>query len=71
MNVFHNKMAGTSEYLRWAGNETLVVERGNLGVAIINTGSSSKSISVATTLANGTYTNHASQAATMLARPMP
>ena len=65
MNVFHNKMAGTSEYLRWAGNETLVVERGNIGVAIINTGSSSKSISVATTLANGTYTNRATQAATL------
>lgn len=64
MNVFHNKMAGTSEYLRWSGNDTLIVERGNKGIAIINTGAS-KSISVATSLANGTYTNHATQAATM------
>ena len=60
VNHFRNAMVGESEYLRnYGGNDCLMIERGNRGVVIINTGSA-KQLNSDTKLANGTYTDQVS-----------
>ncbi|HEX2939375.1 MAG TPA: starch-binding protein, partial [Ruminiclostridium sp.] len=62
VNKFRNAMIGQSEYLRNpnGNNQVLMIERGNKGVVIINSSSSTLNLSSATTLANGTYTDQVS-----------
>ncbi len=65
INQFHNKMLGQTEYLRWTNsNQTMLIDRGTIGTVIVNDGSNT-SISSATKLANGTYTNHGSSSCTL------
>lgn len=58
VNKFHNNMAGQSEYLRYQGNEIILVERGNKGLVIANLGGDAY-IDQPTNLVNGVYTNKA------------
>lgn len=58
INHFHNAMVGQGEYLRTPRKETLVVDRGNQGTAIINLGGEFK-ISTQTNLRSGTYNGEA------------
>jgi alpha-amylase len=58
VNKFHNAMAGQSEYLRYQGNEIILIERGNKGMVIANLGGNA-AINQPTNLANGVYTNKA------------
>ncbi len=65
INKFHNAMKGQSEYFRWTNNnQTMLIDRGTIGTVIVNDGSNT-SISSATNLANGTYTNHGSSSCTL------
>ncbi|WP_297421603.1 carbohydrate-binding protein [Clostridium sp.] len=65
INNFHNAMVGQNEYLRWTNNnQTMLIDRGTIGTLIVNDGSST-SISSATNLADGTYTNHGSSSCTL------
>ncbi len=59
VNKFRNAMVGENEYLRNPNGNTkvLMIERGTKGVVIINLNSSDFSLSSATNLANGSYTN--------------
>ncbi|AWB44629.1 alpha-amlyase [Paenibacillus sp. CAA11] len=63
VNKFHNAMTGEGEYLRTQGNETLLVERGTKGMAIINLGGITQ-INSETKLADGIYENRASSGGT-------
>lgn len=54
INKFHNAMIGNGEYLRWARDETMLIERGNLGIVVINLGNNT-SINCPTALKNGCY----------------
>ena len=56
INHFHNAMVGQNEYLRFPRQQTLVVDRGTIGTAIINLGDGF-SINTATNLADGSYGN--------------
>lgn len=58
VNKFHNAMAGENEYLRYQGNEIMLIERGNKGMVIVNLGGNA-AINQPTNLANGVYTNKA------------
>jgi alpha-amylase len=58
VNKFHNAMAGQGEYLRYQGNEIILIERGNKGMVIVNLGGNA-AINQPTNLANGVYTNKA------------
>lgn len=59
VNKFRNAMEGESEYLRNpdGNSKVLMIERGTKGAVIINLNSYEYSLSSATNLANGTYTN--------------
>lgn len=59
VNKFRNAMVGQNEYLRNpnGNSNVLMIERGNKGVVMVNTNSSSYGISSVTNLANGSYTN--------------
>ncbi len=61
VNKFHNAAKGKSVSLENVGgnSQVLAVKRDNVGVCIINSSSSSKSISVGTSMPNGTYTDAA------------
>ncbi|TPN87259.1 alpha-amylase family glycosyl hydrolase [Aquimarina algicola] len=54
INHFHNAMVGQNEYLRYPRKETLVVDRGNKGTAIINLGGD-YTINTQTNLSSGNY----------------
>ncbi len=58
INHFHNAMVGKGEYLRTPRKETLVVDRGDSGTAIINLGGEFN-ISSQTNLRSGTYNGEA------------
>lgn len=57
-NKFHNACKGTGVsniYNYNNNNQLLVIERGNKGICFINTGSSTISVNVGTSMANNTY----------------
>lgn len=54
INRFHNAMVGQNEYLRFPRQQTLVVDRGTKGTAIINLGDGF-TINTPTNLEDGTY----------------
>ena len=56
VNHFSNAMVGQNEYLRFPRNETIMIDRGTVGLTIVNTGDSFY-LNSATNLADGTYTN--------------
>lgn len=56
INHFHNAMVGQNEYLRYPRQQTLVVDRGNKGTAIINLGDAFN-LNTQTNLQDGTYGN--------------
>lgn len=59
INLFRNAMNGQNEYLRNPNSSTkvLMIDRGTIGTLIVNTDTSSYTLSsVTTNLANGTYT---------------
>ncbi len=56
LNNFRNAMVGQSEYMRFPAAPVLAIERGTKGMVIINNGAA-RSISFATNLAAGTYSN--------------
>ncbi len=58
INHFHNEMKGENEYMRYPRKETLVVDRGSKGTAIINLGGGFN-IGTSTNLRNGTYSGQA------------
>jgi alpha-amylase len=65
VNKFHNAMVGQSEYLRLTNNNnTMLIDRGTIGTTIVNS-STSTYINSNTSLANGTYSNKASQTCTL------
>lgn len=60
VNHFRNQMVGESEYLRnYNGSACLMIERGNKGVVIINTGDAQQ-LNSPTQLADGTYMDQVS-----------
>ncbi|MDP4146616.1 MAG: carbohydrate-binding protein [Bacillota bacterium] len=60
VNRFHNQMVGQSECLRLQNNnQTMLIERGNMGEAIVNVGGSFN-LNSPTNLPDGTYYNDAS-----------
>ncbi len=63
VNFFHNAMAGQNEYIRYPRRETVMIDRGTKGTAIINTAGEFY-LSSPTNLANGTYTDKAGSGAT-------
>ena len=62
VNFFRNAMAGKSEYLRNpnGSSQILQIDRGTEGTCIINLGGSTTLNSVATSMADGTYTDQVS-----------
>lgn len=65
INHFHNNMLNENEYLRWTNNNsTMIVDRGNSGTLIINSGSNTY-INSPTNLINGTYSNESSANCTL------
>ncbi|MCX8130466.1 MAG: carbohydrate-binding protein [Clostridia bacterium] len=64
VNKFHNAMVGKNEYLRWTRNETILIERGDSGVSIVNLGGDTY-IDSPTNLKEGTYSNKASASCTL------
>nr|WP_302597080.1 starch-binding protein [uncultured Cellulosilyticum sp.] len=63
VNFFHNAMAGQGEYIRYPRQETVMIDRGTKGTAIINT-SDSFYLNSPTNLADGNYTDKAGSGAT-------
>lgn len=62
VNHFRNAMVGESENVKnptTSDTSVLMIERGTKGLVVINSGSSAYSLSAATTLADGTYTDRA------------
>ncbi|NLK21753.1 MAG: alpha-amylase [Epulopiscium sp.] len=64
VNKFRNAMVGKDEYLRWTRNETMIIERGNAGMVIVNVGGNAY-IDSPTRLKDGVYTNKATGNATL------
>lgn len=65
INAFHNAMAGQNEYIRLTNNnQTMLIDRGTIGTAIINDGYNTY-INSPTNLANGTYTNQGTASCTL------
>jgi len=64
VNTFRNLMVGQSEYLRWTRAETILIERGNAGMVIVNLGGDTY-IDSATNLASGSYSNQATANCTL------
>lgn len=64
VNAFRNAMVGKGEYLRWTRQETILIERGNSGMVIVNLGGSTY-IDSPTNLSNGSYSNRASSGCTL------
>ncbi|MGA1842669.1 MAG: carbohydrate-binding protein [bacterium] len=58
VNKFRNAMVGQPEYLRIPRNETLIIERGNSGMVIVNLGGDTY-IDSPTNIKNGSYSNKA------------
>ena len=63
VNRFHNAMAGQNEYIRYPRRETVLIDRGTIGTAIINT-SDGFYLDSETNLADGQYTDQAGSGAT-------
>ena len=63
INYFHNAMAGQNEYIRYPKAEAVVIDRGTIGTAIINT-SDGFYLDSQTNLADGTYKDKAGSGAT-------
>ncbi len=64
VNHFRNAMVGKDEYLRWPRKETMIIERGDAGMVIVNVGGDTY-IDSPTRLVNGSYSNKASGNATL------
>ena len=63
VNFFHNAMAEENEYIRYPRRETVVIDRGTIGTAIINT-SDGFYLDSDTNLADGRYVDKAGSGAT-------
>ena len=56
INLFHNNMIGEIENISFPRKETIVIERGNKGLVIVNAGNDYY-LDMNTSLSDGTYTN--------------